>query len=440
MAPKDSKRPSDVTDLTTSSDNKMKTSLSKPYEHTQTNSKGTKITGHSPVSDLMAQAELMVADMIQNTPNRDISLKEYQFVTDEGRTVHLDLNAAKGPLVDSNFERNIFKTLGYIDVPEQADKVHMIAPPDYDSDTLGYALFEKGGRIRDSEAVKTILEDNFMLAKTPQVGDRVFYKDSQGNITFGGWVERVQNGRVTETSSRWRDGGSIWQHHPDLPKEFLSLDNYEVYHRKKSSVSILDDFKQIGGNIELKDKVEIKIILLLETHSPRHETDIAKFIDSIADNNDIILAESPEGEGDPKIYSRTKEVTKSIRIFGWDNTTLFNQSRKIAYEIEEFHRFAKETNLAEASYSSKISDFNNQLYELGIKRNESLFNVLNKMHQNFPDKRKILIAGRRHFTHDPVLREKLNKFSYIALTPIHELTKKELEEAAGLYIKEYGQN
>lgn len=370
----------------------------------------------APFSDQSDKSDPMTKENkkdISNTENkqkRKSDIKIRKFVSDTGRTIELNQSIPQGPSFSIKFELSLFKKAGY-----SIDEKCVVAPPSYDRNPLGYAIFGNKGRVQNGEAAENIVQDNFASTKTPKKGDRVFYRDpSTKKITFGGWVERVQNNRVSEISSQWHDGGGIYRHHPDLRKE--TFGDWEVYHQKKSPS---DAFKQVGGKANCVE--DAQVVGILDQHiNEKHPPAINELINSLADEGDIVLVEGA-GVGwkiDQRKYKYTELVTKELNVFGWDN---------MEHHANAFKKQGEFQNLVKTSTDTKlIIQKSVELHDVRVeKRNESLMRTIYEAKEAFPDKRIFFIAGAGHFKDDPTLQKNLDKPSHIVLKPLHDLLQED---------------
>lgn len=401
--------------------------------------------------------------------HRDLEqLKTRSIITDAGNIIELT-NPPQGPYLNREFEEQIFEWQGYTCITndsKQMDnqqkeihhKVDIIRYPNYPSNNLGYALLGKG--CISSTQAETILEDNFTHTKKPRLGDRLIYREPstrkgiKGKIIFGGWIEKIEEGKVTEISSIWRDRGAICQYSPDIPNWPKDI---EYYHR---NIKLLDNFEQIDGKTEILDA---KVICLGENHADdTHHRHIIQLINSTAKDGDLLLVEGLEAGQEVEkeswqhqranslasLFDNQEEaisfleslpsLSKNVRVIGWDNIAVHNNPETDPKKEMQIH--ADITQAQQTGNWEKLVTLENQrelLYKKMLsdltKRNKSLVDTIDIMRSNFQDKRIFVIGGGDHFTKDPTLIEKLEKQPYIALQPIYEISPEQAIKRAHKY-------
>lgn len=402
-------------------------------------------------------------------------LTQQHITTDAGSIITLT-NPPQGPYLDKGFEEHLFKIQGYNSKSKSETlleeffdnkyssftppQVEIVRYPDSPCDTFGYALLGKGC-LRDKQGIETILKENFIRTQTPRQGDRLIYRNpSTGEAVFAGWIEKVEDGKVTKVTSIWRDRGAICQHAPDVRK---SLGNREYYRR---NVKVLDNFEQIGGKTELADA---QFIFLGESHvDEKHCKDMLQFLDDITKNDQkhyIVFAEglkagekqAQEDWLSQKIQALTKllnseeeiasfknnlpSLSKRFDVVGWDNMKLHKDELKLGREgyklkdeIEKANR--KQDQKTADDLSLQLRNLRKEDDDLALQRNKSMLKTLNDKRQEFPNSIFITIAGKFHITEDSSLKVFLDTESCIALSPIHELTKEEnIKRCYKMYIE-----
>jgi hypothetical protein len=209
------------------------------------------------------------------------------------------------------------------------------------------------------------------------------------------------------------------------------------------SREISANFKYIGGNTDLANA---KVILLGEYHISQHHQNNVDFINTHAENGDIVLIEglqaykemnqflytmekaiylgnldrkeTYQAESEQRLLEtwmawrrddKIKEFTKKVTIYGWDNEEAYNEAdRRLSY-----------------MNVSKREDLNPEDRELLLKREQSMIETINKMRNDFPDKKVFVIAGENHVFHS---LEKLEGQEYIALNQKYQPTEKDLQD------------
>lgn len=203
------------------------------------------------------------------------------------------------------------------------------------------------------------------------------------------------------------------------------------------------NFKYIGGNTDLANA---KVILLGEYHISQHHQNNVDFINTHAKHGDIVLIEGLQAyeemnqfqyamekaigvgtldrkETDQAEYEqrlleswmawrrdgKIKEFTKKVTIYGWDIEEAYNES------------------YSKLSYMSvnKREDLNSKDRESLLKREQSMIETINKMRNDFPDKKVFVISGENHVFHS---LGKLEGQKHIALNQKYQPTEKDLQD------------
>lgn len=233
-----------------------------------------------------------------------------------------------------------------------------------------------------------------------------------------------------------------------------TFQNFEAFHQAYEPVHMVSEtsphpkehiwkkFNKIGGKTELENA---EIIGLGNHHEiDKHKKVISNFINSIAQDGDIVLLEAAQsGESiDTKTDTFMKSISKKIKCYGWDDellhTTVGNNFKKLA-QIEIKAEDYKKS--GDVKNHNILAEMHKNLYDetvdIAIKqRNESMIKTINNMRKKFPNRRIFVIAGTLHFTDDPTLKNKLEQQLYIALEPTTDKTEEEDADekyAKGLY-------
>jgi surface antigen len=153
-----------------------------------------------------------------------------KYKTDKGKEVETfdDGNSEEDDLTEEEEDKEL-------DRQGLKDKVTKKDKPTDSYDCHGWT-FACGQKWINSDQVQKILDDNgYTITNTPQVGDLVVYKDSNGNITHTGIVKEVdKDGKVTKVESKWGRLGR-YEHAPnDVPSTYGSP---EYYHTNRNNAT-----------------------------------------------------------------------------------------------------------------------------------------------------------------------------------------------------------
>ncbi len=233
------------------------------------------------------------------------------------------------------------------------------------------------------------------------------------------------------------------------------------------AVDIPANFEYIGGNTEL---AKAKVILLGEAHISQHHKDIVNFINTHAEDGDIVLVEGEEAhnkmgqaryalenavslgvldqadvgkelkEGKLKAayikWLAEEKITffsKNVDIYGWDDMEANNRQHIVRLELDEISKKVKEFQEFQGPQNAKIViqtlkdklDLRESRDKLNKLREEKMIETINEMRKNFPNKRIFTIAGKDHVL---TTLDKVKGQEYIALTPKYDPTEKEAED------------
>jgi hypothetical protein len=253
------------------------------------------------------------------------------------------------------------------------------------------------------------------------------------------------------------------------------IKEYVDSNKKRGYTGMWEDFKKIGGNTELEDA---KVVFIGENHkNPVHLEKSAKLIEALAkDGNVIVMLEEHESETEIAVEETYRfasrlshDARKTIRVIGWDNLHLQDQSDLLARRLERLKKNRNENEDLTGNKEEEIKNLEEKLQDVAIiKRNKHLVKTLDKRIREYssgsPNFNKyvreeemiavlpndnvllskksndefnatfVVIAGKGHFTRDKSLKESLGKYKYVILQLTHKYAYEEEKEKEGLKV------